>query len=442
MDDKQQRKEEKRIARRKRRVRNQVMAYLAVIVLILALAGGIVIAVRQFTSESERQQEAQESSQEKIEEILAEEEDIEVPTPTPEPPVEMTPEQKLDDIAMAGIEVMPLEDKVAGLFIVTPEDLTGVATAVQAGDGTKDALSQYAVGGLIYFDKNIESEEQVKEMLRNTASYAKYPLFLAVDEEGGSVSRVAEAGIGEKVDSAQKIGQTGLSNNAYEAGVTIGTSLSSLGFNLDFAPVADLASVDNSVMEGRAYGSDAELVAPYVTSMMRGLQEQNVASCLKHFPGNGATAQDSHTGPAVSERTAEEFRSEEFAVFRAGIESGADMIMVGHMVAPALTEDGDRTPSSLSDRIVTDILREELGYDGVIITDALNMSAITDYYTADEAAIQALKAGCDMLLMPEDFRTAYYGVLQAVRDGVISEERINDSLLRIYRIKYADRVEE
>lgn len=443
MEERQQSQEEKREARRKRRIRNQILSYLVLIVLILAAAALIVLAVRKLKDDSSRQQEEQEETQSLIDELLAEEGELETPspeTPSPEPIVEQTPEEKLDAIVDAAIEVMPLEDKVAGLFIVTPEAITGVSKAVKAGDGTRDALSDNPVGGLIYFTQNMQSEDQLKEMLENTKNYSLYPLFLAVDEEGGSVSRLAASGLAEKVDSAGKIGQTGDPANAYQAGVSIGTALSGFGFNLNLAPVADITSVDNSYMEDRCYGSDAESASAFVASMVQGLKEQKISACLKHFPGNGATTQDPHTGIAVSDRTAEQFRGEEFEVFRAGIEAGADMVMVSHMAAPALT--GSNEPCSLSPAVVTDILREELGFEGVIITDALNMGAISEYNTSADAAIMALKAGCDMLLMPEDYEEAYNGVLEAVQSGVISEERINDSLRRIYRIKYADKVAE
>ena len=428
--------EEKRELRRKRRQRNQVAAYLTIIFLIIVAAVGIVFGVRALTAGNSEKVEEQ---QYKVEEAIGTEETIVVPEPT-EQVVELTPEQKLDEIVNAGIEVMPLEDKVAGLFVVTPESITGVSTAVQAGEGTQKALSQYAVGGIVYFGKNMQSEEQLKGMIDNTQLYTKYPLFIAVDEEGGSVSRVAEAGIGTKVDSAQTIGQTGDANNAYTAGNTIGSYLTGLGFNLDFAPVADLANAEGSVMEKRAYGSDAAAVSPFVTSMMQGLEEQKVTACVKHFPGIGSTTADTHDGLATTDRSAEDFRANEFVVFQNAIDAGANMIMVGHMSAPALA--GDNTPSSLSSAVVTDILRNELNFRGVIITDAMNMAAISNYYGADEAAIMALKAGCDMILMPEDFEKAYNGVLEAVRNGTISEERINDSLRRIYRIKYADKIEQ
>lgn len=433
--------QDKREARRKRRQRNQILAYITVIVFIILVVAGIVLGVQKLTQGKNEQDTIQSTQQEKVEELLGEEEVIVTPEPTPTENVEeLTPQQKLDEIVNAGIEVMPLEDKVAGLFIVTPESITGVSTAVKAGDGTKEALSKYAVGGIVYFSKNIQSAEQFKEMINNTQLYSNYPLFIAVDEEGGSVSRLADAGLGTKVDTAQAIGQTGDSNNAYQAGSTIGGYLAEYGFNLDFAPVADLANVDDSVMGSRSYGADAATVAPYVTSMMQGLEEKSVTACLKHFPGIGSSTQDTHNGLAQTERTAEEFRANEFVVFQAGIDAGANMIMVGHMSAPSLDSSG--LPCSLSEAVVTDILRKELNFDGVIITDALNMAAISEYYGADEAAVMALRAGCDMLLMPEDFELAYNGVLKAVQDGVISEERIDDALRRIYRIKYADKVPE
>ena len=173
--------------------------------------------------------------------------------------------------------------------------------------------------------------------------------------------------------------------------------------------------------------------------MVRGLREQKVSACLKHFPGMGSTTQDTHDGKVSTDRTAEQFWAEELAVFQAGIDEGADMVMVSHMAAPTLT--GDNEPSIFSRTLVTGILREQMGFQGVIITDALDMGAISQYYAADEASIMAVLAGCDMLLMPEDYEKAYTGVLEAVRSGNIDEERINDSLRRIYRIKYADMVQ-
>lgn len=437
-DQNTQEQQERREARRKRRVRNQILAYAAVIVFILAAAAGIVFGVRYLTEESRRTQKAK---RDQMDEMIGQEEKLEEPSTesqTEETAAELTPQQKLDEIVNAGIEVMPLTDKVAGLFLVTPESITGVSTAVKAGDGTKEALTKYSVGGIVYHTKNIQNETQFKEMIDATKLYANYPLFIAMEDEGGSVSPLEEKGLVQKQDGAGALGESGDPQKAREAGSAIGQYLAEYGFNLDLAPVADLTSVEDSVMQGRAYGSDAAAVSPYVVSMVQGMKEQKVSVCLKHFPGMGATAQDVEKGLAATERSAEDFRANEFTVFQAGIDAGADMVMVSHMAAPSLA--GDRTPCSMSSAVVTDILRKEMGFDGVIITDAMNVAAISEYYDPGDAAVQALRAGCDMILMPEDFEKAYNGVLEAVQSGVISEERVDDSLRRIYRIKYADRI--
>lgn len=438
--------QEKRKERRRRRIRNQIGAYMALFFVIVVIIAGIVIGIRYLAERNRSIPVDVGKEEELVNNILGEEESLVPPvqesetTEEPEPIIEKTPEEKLDEIVDAGIEVMPIEDKVAGLFIVTPESITGVSTAIKAGERTQNALAQYAVGGIVYSSKNLQSEKQITEMISITAQYSKYPLFFAVEEEGGTVSSVAESGIVERVDAAKTIGETQDANNAYIAGTTIGAYLLKLGFNLNFAPVADIANVENSIMEGRVYGKNAEEAAAFVTAMIQGLKEQKIAACIKHFPGIGSSTQDTHNGLASTDRSAEQFRAEEFTIFQAGIDAGADMIMVSHMAAPSLA--GDNTPCSMSKEVITDILRTEMNFNGVIISDAMNMAAVSNYYEADVAAITALKAGCDMILMPDNFEKAYQGVLQAVQDGTISEERINDSLRRIYRIKYADKLEQ
>ena len=429
----------KRAMRRRKRRRSQILAYLMLILFVVLVVAGVALTVYYISNREKEKIEANASIEQNIENIIGSEETLVKPIETETIP-ELTPEEKLDEIIDAAIEVMPLEDKVAGLFIVNPEAITDVKTAVKAGDGTKDALNTWAVGGMIYFEKNMKSEEQLTEMITNTTLYSRYPLFICVDEEGGDVSRVAEAGLANNVGTAQAIGATADPNQAYMAGSAMAGYLTPLGFNVNLAPVADLHNTEDGVMEERAYGADAASVTPMVVSMVQGLEDNGVSSCLKHFPGIGGSADDTHVGMAISDRTAEQFRAEEFVVFKEGIEAGADFVMVSHLAAPALT--GDNTPCCMSEAVVTDILRDELGFEGVIITDAMNMGAITNYdYGADGAAILALKAGCDMTLMPDDFEVAYNGVLEAVKNGTISEERINDSLRRIYRIKYAEKLE-
>lgn len=431
---------DKRELRRKRRIRNQVISYVVIVAILGGLATGAFFAGKFVADKRKAEKEAQMAAT--LEEMKETEAQEEVVISEPEPvEVEPTPEERLDEVVNAAIEVMPIEDKVAGLFLVTPESITGVNTAVKAGDGTKEALSKYAVGGLIYFSKNIESSEQITEMISNTKEWSKYPLFIGVDEEGGEVSRIANSKIEvTKVDNAATLAKTGDTTQAYSAGTTIATYLTTLGFNLDFAPVADVMTSEDSIIGERSYGSDAALVSGFASSMVSGLQDMGVSACMKHFPGLGGTKEDTHDGMASTDRTLEDYRSTDFLVYKAGIEVGTDFIMISHLSAPQLT--GDNTPCSLSKAVVTDLLRSELQYNGVVISDAMNMEAITAYYTADQAAILALKAGCDMILMPEDFEVAYEGVLQAVEDGTIAEERIDDALRRIYRIKLSGALDE
>lgn len=428
---------ERREFRRARRKRNQLIAIIVVVVFVLAVvAGGIFWVSRIMKSVNDRKhtEELQAQLQE-----LAESEPAVVEAPVEETSSDMTDTDYLDQIAESCIAEMPLEDKIAGLFMITPESLTGVDTVIQAGDTTKQKLSEYPVGGLVYFQKNIKSKDQLQEMLAATKNAIYYPVFLAVDEEGGAVSRVAESGIAANVGSQAEIGKTCDPAKAEEAGVTIGNYLSECGFNVDFAPVADVISEGNTTIGDRSFGTDPNVVGSLVAAEVTGLQSTGVSACLKHFPGMGDTTEDTHDGKAVSQKTLDDMRANDFPTFQAGIDAGTDFVMVGHMALPNVI--GDETPCSLSDKIINDILRNELGYDGIVITDALDMSAITESYTSEQAAVMAIQAGADMLLMPEDFQAAYDGVLKAVQDGTISEERINESLKRIYRVKYRDRVE-
>ncbi|MBP3475367.1 MAG: beta-N-acetylhexosaminidase [Lachnospiraceae bacterium] len=433
--------DDRRAYRRRRRIRNQIISYSVVLIFLAAfVAGGVVVGMKISSRIQDKKQAEALAQQQAEEEAQAAQEMV---IDTPETITEGTEEEEdyLGEVVEAYISEMPIEDKVAGLFVVTPEAITGVSTAIQAGNGTQEALNQYAVGGLIYFDKNISDKEQIMEMLSNTASMSKYPIFLAVDEEGGSVSRVANSDIEViQVDDMAMIGAGGDTAQAYESGVTIGAYLKEIGFNVDFAPVADVVPEGgSSVLEDRAFGSDAQTVGGMVANMVEGIEGTGVSSCLKHFPGIGSASEDTHDGRVEITKTLEEMRGTDFVPFQAGIEAGADFVMVSHITASALDEDG--VPSSLSEKVMTDILRGELGFEGVIITDALDMTAITDYYTSEEAAVKAIEAGADMLLMPEDFNEAYDALLAAVQDGTISEERIDESLRRIYRIKCAEKLE-
>ena len=451
-------KEEKREYRKQRRIRNQRIAIVGLIVTILVLIGVTLGSIFIIGKQAELKRQEQEieqqlaamgnqkgdnaeemspSAEENMEEELTEGESSEESSELKEE----TNAKVLDEVVEAIISEMTLEEKVAGLFVVTPEGITGVDTAVQAGEGTKKALEQYPVGGLIYYYKNIQSEEQIKKMIENSVSYCKYPMFIGVDEEGGDVARLAKALELNNVGPMADVGSSGDTTKAYDAMKSVATYMTSYGFNLNFAPLADIMyEGDNAALGDRAFGSDGAAVAGMVTSAMKGLEENGVTACVKHFPGVGDASEDTHNGLAVVDKSLDEMKQTDLLPFISVIENGANMIMVGHVSLPQII--GDNTPATMSKEVMTELLRSELGFNGVVITDAMNMSAITEYYGADEAAIRAFKAGADMVLMPEDFKIAYEGVIEAVKDGTISEERINNSLKRVFRRKYADSVGE
>lgn len=428
---------ERREFRRKRRFRNQLIAYISSAVIFAGIIGGVAFGIHKAIGVLNDRRHAQEL-QDQLQE-LADTESEPVTVEAPESTSSKEEKSQLDEIVDNCIAEMTLEDKVAGLFIVSPDALTGANPAIVAGDTTRDRLNQYAVGGLIYFAQNIRDENQLKEMIAGTNSYTKYPLFIAVDEEGGTVSRVAESGLADNVGSMAEIGATGDVAQAAEAGSNIAAYLSEFGFNLDFAPVADVILDESAVIGDRSFGSNAGEVGTMVAAVVEGLQGGGVSACLKHFPGLGSSTEDTHDAMVVSEQTQEDFESNEFLSFQAGIDTGVDMVMVSHLSVPSIV--GDNTPSSLSGKMITEILRGQLGYEGIVITDALNMGAITEYYSSGDAAVKAIQAGADMLLMPDDFEEAYEALLQAVNSGTISEERINESLRRIYRVKRRNEVQ-
>lgn len=338
------------------------------------------------------------------------------------------------------VKSMSLEQKAAQLFFVTPEDITQVDAATVAGEDTKKAYEQYPVGGIVYFSRNIQGPEQLSGMLAKTQDYAEeiagVPVFLGVDEEGGEVSRVA----GNKnfsvteYESMRAIGDSKDTSQAYDVGKTLASYLKELGFNIDFAPNADvITNSGNTVIGDRSFGEDPQLVADMASQVVKGLQDNGVSACLKHFPGHGGTIEDSHEGRAYTDKNLEEMEEKELLPFKEGIKADPDFIMAGHISIPKSL--GDNTPASLSEKVLTGLLRDRYGYDGIIITDALNMKAVSGVYSPAEASVKAILAGADMLLMPDDFRAAYNGVLEAVEEGDLSEERIDASVERILRLK-------
>ena len=338
------------------------------------------------------------------------------------------------DIA-ARVSKMTLHQKICQMCIVTPEGLTGYDLVTQAGDATKSSLEEYPVGGLIYFSANFEDVQQTKDMINGVQQYnttvSDIPLFISVDEEGGVVARCADELGTTSFKPMYEYRDQG-ADTAYNNAKTIASDIKGLGFNLDFAPVADTwSNPSNEVIGTRAYSDDFSQTAELVSSAVRGFEDGGVACTLKHFPGHGDTAEDSHYGTATSAKTLEQLDKEEYQAFRSGIASGADMVMVGHITMTGV----DNIPASLSPTMINGELRGKLGFNGLVITDSLAMGAITDNYSSAEAAVKVVEAGGDILLMPYDLGEAVSGLEEAVKNGEISEERIDQSVTRILEVK-------
>lgn len=343
---------------------------------------------------------------------------------------EVTEEEKpsLVDETLAG---MTLHEKVCQMMFVTPEELTGEDGVTVAGDATRQALENYPVGGIVYFAKNLESQDQVKEMIDNSQKYSSIGLFVATDEEGGVVNRLMDTVRTTYIGSMYYYKDDG-DETAYENAYTIANDMSALGFNLDFAPVADVwSNPDNTVIGERAYSDDYAQAAELVGNAVKGFNDGGVMCTLKHFPGHGDTAEDSHYSSAYVHRTKEEIMADEMQPFRSGIEAGAEFVMVGHLIVP----DIDEVPATLSYKIATGILRDELKFEGVAITDSFEMESIADNYSVDDAVVMSVKAGMDMILQPKDMASAVNSIEQAVADGELSEDRIDESVRRILTLK-------
>ena len=332
--------------------------------------------------------------------------------------------------ALAILETMTRQEKLYQLFMVAPEQL------VSEGETDRQAISSKPVGGIVYFSNDIQTPEQTKMMIQRIQSASKLGLFIGVDEEGGSVVRIADnpqMGV-QWFPAMAQVGAENDPQQAYNVGFTIGSQIKELGFNLDFAPVADVFSnPNNKVIGDRAFGSDPQAVATLVEACTRGFSDSGVLCSLKHFPGHGDTGTDSHYGVAQSAKTLEQLRACEFLPFQAGIQAGTPLVMVGHVTMPNVTEED--LPATLSKEIVETLLRQELGYQGLVITDAMNMGAVADYYDAGEAAVLALNAGVDVILMPEDLETAVAGVEQALDAGTLTQAQIDEKVLRILETK-------
>ena len=357
------------------------------------------------------------------------------------------------DAVEKQLQQMSLREKVGQMFYVRPECLdTTIHFNMPSGiDGSADDITKiklqavnktmkgvnekYPVGGIILYAHNIEDEAQLAQFIPEIRNLKGSPL-LCIDEEGGRVARIGHnSNFNVKTyESMGAIGATGDPGNAYECGNTIGTYLNRYGFDIDFAPVADVnTNPENIVIGARAFSDDPEKAAPMVVNYLQGLKDAGVTGCIKHFPGHGDTKADTHFGYANSQKTWAEMLTCEMITFKAGIQWGCQLIMTAHIAAPNVI--GSDIPSTMSPVILQDKLRKELGYQNIIITDAMEMGAITQQYSNKDAAVGCIKAGVDIVLGPQNFVEAFDAVVAAVNNGTLSEERINQSVRRILKLK-------
>ena len=348
----------------------------------------------------------------------------------------------------SGIQLsqMTLREKVGQLFVVRPEALEPAIRYAEdtelppyrlqaVSDGMRRRAADYPVGGVLLFGHNILDEEQLHTFTRDLRALPGAPL-LCIDEEGGRVSRIAgnPAFDVPVYENMAAVGASGDPRRAFEAGSSIGAYLHRYGLEIDFAPVADVnTNPQNIVIGPRAFSDDPAVAAPMVAAFVRGLAEAGVTGCLKHFPGHGDTRTDTHFGFAATSKDWAQMLDCEMPSFRAGIAAGVPLVMAAHIAAPAVT--GDDLPATMSPVLLQDKLRGELGFDGLVVTDALEMHAVSRRFGNAEAAMRTLLAGADILLCPQNLQEAFDGVVRAVEDGSVSRERLERSVSRILALK-------
>ena len=341
----------------------------------------------------------------------------------------------------AQLNNMTIEEKVGQMFFIRLEALDPdyISDEVSGKYITRDVLTdemleiyeKYPCGGIVLFNRNLNDDRQLIKLTNSIHKLKNSPL-VCIDEEGGTVSRIANSNK-FRVNKTLDNDQIDTNEDAFNKGNYIGSYLNKYHIDVDFAPVADLnINSKNPIIGSRSFGSNPTTTSDLVNSFIDGLHENNIYTCTKHFPGHGNTKGDSHSDSVYIDATKQDWLNLEALPFIQTLDN-TDMIMIGHIKTPNITSDD--LPASLSKEMLTDILRNEFNYDGIIITDSLEMGAISKHYSSKEAAIMAINAGADILLMPENYKEAFDGVIEAINNNEISEERINESVKRILNLK-------
>ncbi len=413
--------------------KNVMLVAVAVVTVALAVCG--MFAIKRIMNEKEQVIPTPEPVAVETKTESPEEGPQETPEPVQKPEETPSPEglalQKKVERVLAS---MTLRQKIGQMFVVDMSQLGG-SSNTSINQRTRSRLNTYPVGGVLLTGVNMSSAPQTTAFIQELQRNADTPMFIAVEEEGGDASLLASnpnLNI-PKVKDARQYGDDRDAEGATNAARQIAEALGSLGFNLNLAPVADVAlDGEASVLGRRCFGTDAKLTAQLAEAQVKGYQEVNISAVMKYFPGCGGVSESTKDGYVETTRTKEEMRAVEWIPYMTGITAGVDAIMMSNIAAPQLT--GDRTPCSLSQKVVG-ILRSELGYNGMIISGALNEQAITKYYSSSEAVLKAIDAGADIMYLPASLEGTYSAVESAVRNGRLSEERIDQSVSRILAVK-------
>lgn len=326
------------------------------------------------------------------------------------------------------IENLTLEEKIGQMLIVS-------YSSSYVDEDLKNAIINNKPGGFILFSENITNFENTKKFIDEIKSFSDIPMFISIDQEGGKVQRLQnlEDLNVSKIPDMLSLGKTNNETLAYEIGTLMAKELNVFGINMNFAPVIDIIENENSFIGNRSFGSDVDTVVKMSNSLAKGLEENNVIAVYKHFPGHGSTIEDSHYKLPVINKTKIELKEKELVPFENAINNGAKVIMIGHIAIPEI--DGN-TPASLSKKIIKELLKNEMNYNGLVITDALNMKAITDNYSEKEIYEMAINAGVDLLLMPSSSSSAIKLIKESISEGIINEEHINKSVKKILTLKF------
>lgn len=351
------------------------------------------------------------------------------PAETPEPSAEA--QRDIAAEAQKILDGMTTREKICQLLIAFPEQYVGVSDGVTTvTPQLAEMLETYPIGGMLLTLQNMTDADQLLALTAGLQDASKLPLILCVDEEGGDVARLMDSVGTTKLHNMYTYRTQG-PDVARANGSTLGQDLLRFGLNTDLAPVADVwSNPENKVIGERAYSDDFDEAATLVAAAVQGFHDSGCICCLKHFPGHGSTRTDSHKEAAYVDATLDALREHEFLPFRSGIEAGADMVMVGHLTVP----DIDDVPAVYSSAIVTDLLRKELGFEGVIITDGLEMSAAGSEPDGVKA-LRALRAGCDLLLGLYDIPATVSALEQALDSGALTEADLDAHVLRILTLK-------